>query len=104
MEQLQASGESLTHLLLVDDVDACLDVREGVRCGQDGLAFELFMQVAVSASVQSERCAVHKTSQVVVLVKVGDAVLHFVRVKVRLDICDLDESLWKRHISFKHDP
>lgn len=43
--------------------------------------------------IQGERGAVDKTSQVVVLVKVSDAVLHLIGVKVRLHICDLDESL-----------
>lgn len=77
----------------MDDVDPCLDVRESVGRGEDGLALELFVQVPVRPPVQGERGAVHETPQVVVLVKVGDAVLHLVRVKVRLHISDLDESL-----------
>ena len=77
----------------MDDVDPCLDVRESVGGGQDGLAFELFMQIPMCPPIQGERGAVHKTSQVVVLVKVGDAVLHLIRVEVRLHICDLDECL-----------
>lgn len=82
-----------THLLFVDDVDACLDVGEGVWRGEDGLAFELFVQVAVRPPVQRERGAVDEAPQVVVLVEVSDAVLHLVRVKVRLHIRDLDEGL-----------
>lgn len=84
-----------TNLLFVDDVNACLDVREGVGGGEDGLAFELFVQVPVCPPIQSEGGAVDETSQVVVLVKVSDAVLHLIRVKVRLHICDLDEGLQK---------
>lgn len=79
----------------MDDVDAGLDVREGMRGGENGLAFELFVQVPVCPSVQGEGGAVDETPQVVVLVKVGDTVLHLVRVEVRLHICDLDEGLRK---------
>ena len=82
-----------TDLLFVDDVDACLDVRERVGGGEDGLAFELLVQVPVGTPIQSERGAVDETSQVVVLVEVSDAILHLVRVEVRLHICDLDEGL-----------
>lgn len=83
----------MTYLLFVDDVYPCLDVREGVGGGEDGLAFELFMQIPMCPPIQGERGAVHKTSQVVVLVKVGYAVLHLISVEVRLHICDLDECL-----------
>lgn len=85
----------LYYLLFVDDVDPCLDVGEGVGGGENGLAFELFMQVAVRAPVQGKRSAVDEAPQVVVLVKVGDAVLHLVGVKVGLHIRDLNESLSK---------
>jgi len=81
------------YLLLVDDVDARLDVGERVRRGEDGLALELLVQVAVGAAVQRERRAVHEAPQVVVLVEVRDAVLHLVRVEVRLHVRDLDEGL-----------
>lgn len=47
----------------------------------------------MSPPVQGEGRAVDETSQVVVLVEIGDAVLHLVGVKVRLDVCDLDERL-----------
>lgn len=85
-----------TYLLFVDDVNACFDVRERVRGGQDGLAFELFVQVPVCPSIQSEGGAVDKTSQVVIFVKVSDPVLHFIRVKIRLHVRDLDEGLQKQ--------
>lgn len=77
----------------MDDVDARLDVGEGVGGGQDGLAFVLLMQVAVGPSVQREGGAVDETPEVVVLVEVSDAVLHFVGVEVRLHVRDLDERL-----------
>lgn len=79
----------------MDDVDACLDVRESMGGCEDGLAFELFVQVPVGSPIQSERGAVDETSQVVVLVKVCDAVLHLICVEVRLHIRDLDEGLQK---------
>lgn len=59
----------------MDDIDACLDVREGVRCCEDAFAFVLLAQVAVGSAVQSEGGTVHKGTQVVVLVKVGDSFL-----------------------------
>lgn len=81
------------YLLFVDNVDACLDVREGVGGGQDGLAFELLVQVPVGPPIQRKGGAVDETTQVVVLVKVGDAVLHLVSVEVGLHVSDLDEGL-----------
>lgn len=81
------------YLLLVNDVDASFDVWKGVAGGENGLAFVLLMQVSVCAAVQRERRAVNKAPQVVVLVKVRDAVLHLVRVEVRFHVSDLDESL-----------
>lgn len=77
----------------MDDVDACLDVRESVGGREDGLALELFVQVPVGSPIQSEWGAVDETSQVVVLVKVRDAVLHLVCVEVRFHVRDLDEGL-----------
>lgn len=59
----------------MDNIDACLDVREGMRCCKDGFAFVLLVQVAVGSAVQSEGSTVHEGAQVVVLVKVGDSFL-----------------------------
>lgn len=70
---LQISFETDTYLLLVDDIDAGLYVREGMGCRQDGFAFVLLMQVPVGSAVQSEGSAVHESAQVVVLIKVGDS-------------------------------
>lgn len=80
----------------MDDVDAGLDVGEGVGGGEDGLALELLVQVPVGSPVQGEGRAVDKAAQVVVLIEVGDAVLHLVRVEVRLHVRDLDARLHKQ--------
>ena len=85
----------LPYLLFVYDVDAGLDVGEGMRGGEDGLPFELLVEVAVCTAVQREGRAVDKASQVVVLVEVGDAVLHLVRVEEGLHVRDLNVSLRK---------
>lgn len=81
------------YLLFVDDVDAGLDVGERVRGSKDGFPFKLFMQVTMSSSIECEWCAVDKAPQVVVLIKICDAVLHFISVKVRLNIRDLNKGL-----------
>lgn len=73
----------------MDDVDAGLDVGEGVRGGENGLAFVLLVQVAVCPSVQRERRAVHERAQVIVFVKVRDALLQLVGVKEGFHVCDL---------------
>lgn len=85
----------------MDDVDARLDVREGVRGGEDGFAFVLLVQIAVCSSIQREGGAVDETPQIVVLVEVSYAVLHFVGVKVRLHVCNLDERLQATAESFR---
>lgn len=72
---LKNPRSSRTDLLLVDDVDPRLDVRERVRCCEDGFAFVLLVQLAVRPPVQSERSTVHEVAQVVVLVKIGDSFL-----------------------------
>lgn len=90
------------YLLLVDDVDACLYVREGMRRCQDRFAFVLLMQVTVCPAVQSEGSTVHEGSQVVVLVKVGDSFFQLVCVKVRLDVGNLEVGLEKQFIFFKN--
>lgn len=82
-----------THLFLVDDVDARLDVREGVRRRQDAFAFVLFVQVAVGSAVQCEGSTVHEGTQVVVLVKVGDSLLELVRVEEWFNVGDLEVGL-----------
>lgn len=81
----------------MDDVDTGLDVREGVRSCEDGLSFELFVQVTVRSSIQRKWRAIDKPPQVVVLIEVRDAVLHFIGVKIRLNIRDLNKSLCRRN-------
>lgn len=73
----------------MDDINAGLDVGEGVGGSEDGLAFVLLMQVTVGPTVQRKRCTVHERAQVIVLVKVCDALLQLVSVEERLHICDL---------------
>lgn len=80
----------------MDDVDTGLDVGESMGGSEDGLSFKLFMQVTVSSSIECEWRAVDEATQVVVLIKVGDAVLHFISVKIWFDIRDLNKSLCQR--------
>lgn len=87
---------TLSYLLFVDDVDAGLDVGESVGGSEDGLSFKLFMQVTVSSSIECEWRAVDKAPQVVVLIEVSDAVLHFISVKIWFNICDLNKGLCQR--------
>ncbi len=77
----------------MDDVDAGLDVGEGVGGGEDGLAFVLLVQVTVGPAVQRERRTVHERAQVIVLVKVRDALLQLVSVEEGLHVCDLQVCL-----------
>lgn len=81
------------YLLLVDDVDSCLYIGEGVRRRQDGFALVLLVQVAVCPAIQGEGSAVHEGAKVVVLVKIGDPFLQLIGVKVWLNIGDLEEGL-----------
>lgn len=80
----------------MDDVDAGLDVGESVGGSEDGLSFKLFMQVTVSSSIECEWRAVDEAAQVVVLIEVSDAVLHFISVKIWFNICDLNKGLCQR--------
>lgn len=89
----QQKNQHNTHLLLVHNVDASLDVREGMRRRQSGFALVLIVQVTVGSAVQGEGRTVHEGTQVVVLVKVGDSFLQLVCVKVRLDVGDLEVGL-----------
>lgn len=77
----------------MNNIDACLDVREGVGRGEDGFAFVLLDQVAMRSAVQREGRAVHEGTQVVVLVKIGDPFLQLVSVEERLHIGDLEVGL-----------
>lgn len=94
---LKSPRSPRTDLLLVDDVDPRLDVRESVRRREDGFAFVLLVQLAVGSPVQSEGSTVHEVTQVVVLVKIGDSFLQLIRVEERLDVRYLEVCL-KRYV------
>lgn len=82
-----------TCLLLLDDVDASLDVGEGVHGGEDGLPLVLLAQLAARPPALGEGRGVHEAPQVEVLLEVGQAVLHLVVVEVGLHEGDLDVRL-----------
>lgn len=84
------------YLLFLDDVDASLDIGEGMHGGEDGLPFVLLVQLASRPSALGERCRVHETPQVEVLLKVCQPVFHLVVIKVGLHISDLDVCLKRR--------
>lgn len=86
-------GVSRTCLLLLDDVDASLDVGEGVHGGEDGLPLVLLAQLAARPPALGEGRGVHEAPQVEVLLEVGQAVLHLVVVEVGLHVGDLDVRL-----------
>lgn len=61
--------------------------------GEDGLPLVLLAQLAARPPALCEGRGVHETPQVEVLLKVGQAVLHLVVVKVGLHKGDLDVRL-----------
>lgn len=77
----------------MDDVDARLDVRKGVHGGENGLPLVLLAQLAARPPALGERRCVHEAPKVEVLLKVGEAVLHLVVIKVGLHEGDLDVGL-----------
>lgn len=79
-----------TDLLFLDDVDASLDVREGVHGGEDGLPLVLLVELAARPPAFGEGRGVHEAPQVEVLLEVCQAVFHLVVVKVGLHESDLD--------------
>lgn len=91
--QLKPRNASGTCLLLLHDVDAGLDVGEGVHGGEDGLPLVLLAQLATRPPALGEGRGVHEAPQVEVLLKVGQAVLHLVVVEVGLYEGDLDVRL-----------
>lgn len=84
------------YLLFLDDIDASLDIGEGMHGGEDGLPFVLLVQLASWPPALGEWCRVHETPQVEVLLKVRQAVFHLIVIKVGLHISDLDVCLkWR---------
>lgn len=83
-------AEFSAYLLFLDDVDAGLDVREGVHGGEDGFPFVLLAELAPRPAALRERGGVHEAAQVEVLLKICQAVFHLVVIEVRLHISNLD--------------
>lgn len=79
-----------TYLLLLDDVDASLDIGEGVHGSEDGLPLVLLVEFAPWPSALGERRGVHEAPQVEVLLKVCQPVFHLIVIKVGLHVSDLD--------------
>ena len=92
-EQAWLGDAAAAYLLLLDDVDAGLDVGEGVHGGQDGLPLVLLAELSPRAARSGEGRREHEAPQVEVLLEVGQPVLHLVVVKVGLRIRDLDVRL-----------
>lgn len=82
--------ESDPYLLFLDDVDASLDVGEGMQGGEDGLSLVLLVEFPPRPSALGEGSGVHETPQVEVLLKVCQPVFHLIVIEVGLHIGDLD--------------
>ena len=89
----QAGAAAAPYLLLLDDVDAGLDVGEGVHGGQDGLPLVLLAELSPRAARSCEGRGEHEAPEVEVLLEVGQPVLHLVVVEIGLCIRDLDVCL-----------
>lgn len=83
------------YLLLLDDVNASLDIGEGVHGGEDGLPLVLLLKFTPRTSAFGEGCGVHEAPQVEILLKVCQPVFHLIVVKVGLHVSNLDVSLKK---------
>lgn len=79
-----------TYLLFLDDVDASLDVGEGMHGGEDGLPLVLLVEFTPRPSALGEGRGVHEAPQVEVLLKVCHTVFHLIVVKEGLHVSDLD--------------
>lgn len=79
-----------TCLLFLDDIDASLDVGEGMHGGEDGLPLVLLVELASRPSALGEGRGVHEAPQVEVLLKVCQTVLHLVVIEEGLHVSDLD--------------
>lgn len=82
-----------TCLFLLDDIDASLHVGKGVQGGEDGLPLVLLIEFTSRPSALGKRRGVHEAPQVEVLLEVCESVFHFIVIKVRLHVSDLDVSL-----------
>lgn len=82
-----------TCLFLLDDIDTSLHVGEGMQGGKDGLPLVLLIEFTSRPSALGKRRGVHEAPQVEVLLKVCESIFHFIIIKVRLHVSDLDVSL-----------
>ena len=82
-----------SHLLFLDDIDASLDVGEGMHGGEDGLPLVLLVEFTPGAPALGEWRGVHETPQVEVLLKVCHPVFHLVVIEEGLHVGDLDVCL-----------
>lgn len=79
----------------MDDIDPSFDVGESVHCGQDGVPLVLLTKFSSGAPIHSERSSVHEPTDVEVLFKVGNSVLHLILIKIGLHKSNLYVSLRK---------
>lgn len=87
-----------THFLFLDDVDASLDVGEGVHGGEDRLPLVLLVEFPSRPSAFGEGRGVHEAPQIEVLLKVCQSVFHLIVIKEGLHICDLDVCLERNSV------
>lgn len=80
-------------LFFLDDVDPSLHVGEGVHGGEDRLPLVLLVEFTSWTSALGKGRGVHEAPQVEVLLEVCESVFHFIIIKVRLHVGDLDVSL-----------
>lgn len=81
------------YLFFLNDVDAGLDVGEGVHGGEDGLPLILLVEFASRSAALGEGRGVHEAPQVEIFLKVCHSVFHFIVVEEWLHKSDLDVSL-----------
>ncbi len=90
---LKATTCAATYLLFLDDIDAGLDIGEGMHGGEDGLPLVLLVEFTPRPSALGEGRCVHEAPQVEVFLKVGQPVFHLIVIKERFHVSDLDISL-----------
>lgn len=80
-------------LFFLDDIDPSLHIGEGVYGGEDCLPLVLLVEFTSWTSALGKGSGVHEAPQVEVLLEVCESVFHFIIIKVRLHVGDLDVSL-----------
>lgn len=81
---MKRGGGRCHYLLLLNDIDPCLDVGEGMHGGQDGFPLVLLIEFPPRPPTFCEWRSVHEAAKVEVLLKVGEAVFHLIVIKERL--------------------